>query len=93
MRNILLVTPSNIPLNVRDRVLGDVHETLSSQGRHSYLSQIVHQQRDRENIARLSERIDAAYNIIMVRYPPSSVIADRLIHDPISDPAACAHRR
>lgn len=50
-----------------EQVLHEVHEELRSQGEHSYLSQLLHQKRDRDCIDRLAQSVQHAFDILTVK--------------------------
>ncbi|EJD47510.1 hypothetical protein AURDEDRAFT_151323 [Auricularia subglabra TFB-10046 SS5] len=54
-------------LKAFDQILKDVHEALHSQGQHNYMSQLLHQKRDKDNLDRLSRRIDEAFDVLTVK--------------------------
>ncbi|EJD34919.1 hypothetical protein AURDEDRAFT_188879 [Auricularia subglabra TFB-10046 SS5] len=47
-------------------ILADTHQALLSQGRRGYLAQLLHQQRDRESLGILTERVDCAFKALML---------------------------
>lgn len=50
-----------------ERILADIQSTLEEQGKRSYLSQVLHQDRDKEKINALSERVKHVFDVLMLQ--------------------------